>query len=508
MVQMPRPARRDWEAAKIKLIASQWATYGRPPNIDIRYSLRSLRSRAREQAQNNDHVRAFLRAVRINVAGPKGVRMQSKARLRSGKPDRRSRAIVEDHWQEWGTVKRPEVTERLSWPDIQRQCVETVARDGEAIYRIVRGWDGNPYRFAVQAIDPETLDIGLNETLSEGRSIVMGVELDIWRRAIAYHLRPDQPLASFYTYQTPSKETIRVPAEEIIHVYLPEWVWQTRGVPWLATTLMRLRQLGSYEEAALVGARAGASKMGFYQQDEEAEPVIDEAGDVAGGVLGDDVTARDELVENFDPGSIPVLPPGYKFEGWDPTFPSADHGPFIKAAIRSISSGLGIGYNTLANDLEGVNFSSMRQGALTERDFWMELQEWLIPAFHAQIFDAWLVNALGIGAITGPRGTPLEADRIEELARVSWQPRRWQWVDPVKETQSVGSEINLRLRSISDAIRERGRDPDEVWEELASDLERLEQLEIPLAAATAEPMPAEPDRDPSTDTGDDADEVE
>ena len=73
-------------------------------------------------------------------------------------------------------------------------------------------------------------------------------------------------------------------------------------------------------------------------------------------------------------GSFGVLPPGYKFESWDPDYPHQNYENFVKARLRSIASGLGIAYHTLANDLSDVNFSSARAGTLEERDNWIVLQ--------------------------------------------------------------------------------------------------------------------------------------
>ena len=45
---------------------------------------------------------------------------------------------------------------------------------------------------------------------------------------------------------------------------------QSRGVTWFAPVMVSIRMLEGYQEAELVAARAGASKMGFF----ESSPVI------------------------------------------------------------------------------------------------------------------------------------------------------------------------------------------------------------------------------------------
>ena len=63
---------------------------------------------------------------------------------------------------------------------------------------------------------------------------------------------------------------------------------------------------------------------------------------------------------------------------------------------------------------------------------------------------------------------------------MAWQPRRWQWVDPLKEMEANRSAVELRTRSISDIIREQGKDPNETWAELANDLDTLRGLGIDM----------------------------
>ena len=61
---------------------------------------------------------------------------------------------------------------RLSWVDIQRLVIESVARDGEVLVVKVRNFD-NPFGFAVQIIEADHLDEDFNLTLANGNRIIM-----------------------------------------------------------------------------------------------------------------------------------------------------------------------------------------------------------------------------------------------------------------------------------------------------------------------------------------------
>ena len=73
----------------------------------------------------------------------------------------------------------------------------------------------------------------------------------------------------------------------------------------------------------------------------------------------------------------------------------------MKALLRFVSSSLGVSYNALASDLEGVNYSSMRSGLLIERDQWRMLQSLMKEQMLQPIFEDWISMVLlsrGAGA--------------------------------------------------------------------------------------------------------------
>jgi capsid protein len=74
---------------------------------------------------------------------------------------------------------------------------------------------------------------------------------------------------------------------------------------------------------------------------------------------------------------------------WSPNYPTGEFLPFHKAMLRSMAAGMGVLYNNLASDLEGVNFSSIRQGTLDEREHWKELQQWLVNFSRACLTHGW-----------------------------------------------------------------------------------------------------------------------
>ncbi len=125
-------------------------------------------------------------------------------------------------------------------------ALESAARDGEILIKKVMSWDGNEFQFAIQLIESDMLDINRNEIMQGGASIRMGVDRDKYKRTIAYWIK------------TADGRSEPIPANEIIHLYRPDWVGQSRGVPETAAPATRLKQIDAHEEAHVVASGIAA----------------------------------------------------------------------------------------------------------------------------------------------------------------------------------------------------------------------------------------------------------
>ncbi len=461
-----RAMMRMFDGAKQDRLTGDWISHPVTAEWLIRQHQRILVARSREQAVNNDYAKAFIRMCRQNIVGPKGVTLQAQSRDESGKLDTLANQAIEAAWEKWSHRDSCDVAGRQSWRQLQASAVVSAVKDGEFMLRKIYGADAGPIGFALQVLDPQRCHPQFDQyDLPDGRFIRAGIEFNSYGRPIAYHFTVTKESDSFYNYSYAGQHYHRIPAEEIIHGFLPEMVGQKRGLPWMATGLFRLKQLAGFENAAVVNARIGASKMGIIQWKEGRGPELDE-----------DEQLNFEM--NAEPGEFPVLPEGAELSKWDPQFPSNEFATFNKAMLRGIAAGFGVLYNNLASDLEGVNFSSIRQGTLDEREHWKEMQEWLIESLIQPVFEAWLPRAL-LGGHIAVKGRALKPERIDRYAVVSWQARRWAWIDPRADVDAAIAAKNQLLLSPGQIIRESGRDPSDVWREIAADIAEMQAAGIP-----------------------------
>lgn len=475
---------RAFAAAANDRLSASWTSRGTGINADLEGALSTLRARSRDWSVNTDIGRRYLQLVKDNIIGPEAPRLQVRAKLGAGDTlDKVGNATIERHWLKWCRRGSCDITGQLSFVDVCRAVVAAAARDGDFLVRRVRSRSLR-YGYALQLLDVDRLlpSSVASTGAATGNSIRMGVEINTYGQPVAYHLYSAHPgdagsaMGSAGTAQ-------RVPAQDIFHGFVLERPEQVRGYPWSAAVLRRANTLDSYEQFAVQAAKIGAAKMGFYTIDKDAhtsELSVDDYKDATGN-----------LVQEVEAGMVEALPPGVGFESFDPDYPHQNFDAFVTTCLRGIAAGLNVAHHNLTGNMSGVNYSSARIAELAERQHWMGLQKWLLESFVLPVFLDWLEAGLLSGAITLPSGKPLPADTLEKWAdAVSFQPRRWAWVDPEADIDAAVTAMENHLRSHRQVADELGVDLDDV---LADEEDYLKQLKArKLKQSEAAPAPAAP----------------
>jgi lambda family phage portal protein len=434
-----QPQKRSYAAAQAGRLFSSWNTHSQTADKEISNNLSTMRARSRDLVRNNDYAKKYIRMVKTNVIGHGGIGLQVRSKDPKGTLDRTANTIIENAWWQWGKKGNCDVTGKHSWRDFQNLFIQSIAQDGEVLVRKI--FDKKT-GLKLQLIEADHLDEKYNDEI---KRISMGIEYDAWGKPIAYHVFTKHPSGT----NIAGIERERIPAEEIIHGYRPDRVSQGRGVPWMHSAMTRIKMLDGYEEAELTAARVAASKMGFYTSP---------AGEQ---YTGDDKDAAGNPITDAEPGVFEVLPEGWGFQAYDPQHPTSAFKDFEKAILRGIASGLDVSYNYLANDLEGVSYSSIRAGVLDERDMWRDVQSWVVETLCDDVFTDWLRNSILVGYINLPM------NKFDKFNAPIWNPRGWAWVDPLKDIRASIEAINAGLKTASQVAMEQGMDIEEIYEQLS-----------------------------------------
>ena len=454
--------RRGFDAARVNRLTASFQTQLLTLDQMLKLDLKNLKGRSRNLSVNNDYAKSFIRLLKNNVVGPSGFKLQNKAKDPSGKLDEAANDIIEENWAEWGKKENASVSGRISWLTHCYLFIASIAIDGEYLARRIKGWN-NPFGYAIQPLETDLLDITLNKTLGNGNEIRMGIEFDKWDRPLRYYLRKRKSMDSYYVndYEV-------IPASEIIHAFIYERAFQSRGVVPMASAMIAMHNIHAAEEAEMYAVRGEASKMGFLEQAPDSE-----------GYPGDVKDYEGNIVQHVEPGEIELLPKGITFKAYDPTHPNGNFAIFKKEALKSMASGIGAAYHSFANDLENVNYSSIRQGALDERDSYKVLQSFMIEEFCNVVFS----DVLEMSLLTQKIKLPFS--KFSKFNNPMFYGRRWGWVDPLKDVSSAEKEISLRLKSRTEIIAESGRDFREVVDQIAEEEAYAKSKGVSLAVIDA-----------------------
>lgn len=456
--------KRQYSGAGFNRLLNDWVASSTSQDAEALQAIRTLRNRVRELGRNNDYVVNALRSIQNNVIGH-GVKLQSQVkRLRgpgAGDMDASVNEAIETAWKRWQRADNCHVAGNLSFSAIERLLVRSMAESGEVFVRKVRTQMGkSKVPLALEIIEADMLDETYNANY-QGRQIRMGVEIDKWQRPVAYHFFTHHPGDTLFKgNEGVGQRRIRVPAADVIHLYVTDRPGQTRGIPWFASALTRLRHMGGYEEATVIAARAQACQMGFIETPDpefEGEGVYDA-----------------ERVSSFEPGKIATLAPGEKFISHAPTQPSGLLDPFMRYMIRGVAAGIGVSYETLSKDYSQSNYSSSRLALLDDRDTWRVLQQLVIEKFHQNVFEEWLELAV-LSRSLDLANYETQRERYEN---VRWIPRGWNWIDPQREIAAYKTAVRSGFMTLTDVIAQNGGDFEEVAAARRRELDVCDDLEL------------------------------
>lgn len=456
--------RGQYAAAASNRLTTDWVDLLLSVDRETKGSLRKLRGRSRQLFRDNAHAAGFRQSFVDQVLGSDGIGCSPRIRFANGKTRRELNDHVWEQWLAWGRREVCSADGQSSWQELERLVLGVWLMDGEVLVRRIPGFD-NRFGYALQVLDADLLDESYNVAPVNGRNeITQGVEVDAYGRPVAYHLWTAHPSER----ATRRVERVRVPADQILHLFAALRPGQRRGVPILTPVMIALKMLDGYTEAEVTAARIAASTSGFFTMTGEDAQNLGIA-DTTDGTDEEDTP----IVMEMEPGLARELPPGRRFEAWDASHPNGNFGEFQKAMLHVIARGVGASYISMSGDLSDTSFASGRQGLIAERRSLRAIQRWLVSRWHEPVYADWLTYAALSGAVLLPTPEP------SRYRTCRWDYPGFDWIDPEKDGQANVLAIALRVKSPQRIAAEFGVDYEDVLDEMveARDWHRERGLE-------------------------------
>lgn len=433
--QIDHMKKRGYEGAKTGGRVA-WTSGGSSANAEASTAIAALRNRSRDLVRNNPYANKCIATLTANSIGTGFmVKLPKK---------------IQPLWKNW--TEYCDADGQLDYYGLQSLIARSVYESGECLVRLRQRLpsDGFEVPLQLQVIEPDYLDSSRDNTkVSGGGWIWGGIEFNAIGQRVAYWIFPEHP-GEVASFRRKSFESNRVPAEYVQHIYEKTRPGQARGIPKLAASMMRIRDLDDYEEAELVRKGYEACFAAFV------------IGKDSGRTLGQSVLDSDgRRTETLEAGMIAYIDDSQDVKFGQPS-PMGGYGEYTSVNLHAIAAGSGVTYGQLTGDMSRMNFSSARV-ALNEFRRLVEVWQWLtfIPMQATPTVRAFEKTARIAGKIKGP------------LIDVDFTPPKWDYVNPTQEVAATRDEIAGGLASLSEKLRSRGYDPEQVFSEIGSDVESL-----------------------------------
>jgi len=354
--------------------------------------------------------------------------------------------VVKSAWADW--LKVCDFNGRLDFYGLQELWARSMFRDGEVfiVPRYVTVAAGVPLRL-------QSFDKGMLATSKVGANIERGIEYDGDARPIAYH---------FYRgrqgQRWSSTDTVRFPADQVIHLFHTEWIGQTEGVSVFESVVKRLGDIEEGIEAEVVKANISACLVGFRYR-----PPAQEGEDPNIGMPTEQDGDRPP-VEEFVPGMIETLDDGEQITFSNPP-KTGGIGELARIALLASAAGVGTTVEQLSGDVSQVNFSSFKAGHLEMKRSTGRIQYLtFIPICLDRIW-AWFMKA----------GIDFALFANKPVA-VKWTPPPFESIDRKGDAEADILEMQAGLESRPNLLNSRGFDHDEMMDAIAKSMAKLKEL--------------------------------
>jgi len=241
-------------------------------------------------------------------------------------------------------------------------------------------------------------------------------------------------------------QSIDILMKDIVHLKEDFRPGQLRGVSWLATIMLTLRDLGKAQSSELSRQAVASLFVGVIQGgDKDRMPGATERSDGSGIIDA-----------KMSPATF-----YHTREGETVTFssPAASSGfdTFTKINLERIAAGLRIPYYALSGDYKNVNFSTSRMAENKSFDILNPIRQTiLVNNLLGKITD-WFIDAIKLRGIPDFNLKSVIPPMIPSV------------VDAQKENAVTIKELDNGLISWSEAVRKVGRDPDLVKKQIFDD---------------------------------------
>ncbi|WP_242095427.1 phage portal protein [Sphingomonas sp. CROZ-RG-20F-R02-07] len=413
---------RNYDAAERGRRTQGWKRPATSADAENARAIAMLRNSGNDLVRNNKYAAAGVRQIVTNMIGD-GISPQF---------DHDDKSVARKAQAAWDGWAEGKVDGKGDFYEHQKLTARGMVTGGETLTRWSPDSTGPDGR--IVGLEGDFLDASRLLDLPGGGRIVQGVEYDAFGDVTSYWLFDRHPGD---VGLTGNHVSAAVSAIDIDHVFERLRFGQSRGVSWLSSVAMTLRDIGDIEDAVRMQQKVQAC-LGLIITPGEGNTAspLSQARDP-----GD---ARRPPTEALSPGMVFRAQPGETVTSLNPT-QSGGAVEFIRQQLAAVSANMAP-YHLMTGDVSQANYSSLRAAMLGH---WSLLDDWqqhvMIP-HHTMPAVKRRMRRLAIE--TGDK-------RFLDL-RIGYALPVRRFVDPIKDLMGELIEIRSGLKTLARSLAERG----------------------------------------------------
>ncbi|MCK5680362.1 phage portal protein, partial [bacterium] len=450
----PAKRKRSYAAAETSRLTGDWFSLNQDVNSLIAASAPALRARVQDLVRNFPYFKHAVKQV-VNYSVGDGIIFQARVKDSQGNFLTKQNQQIEDAFNFW--CDEADVAGRLHYYEMMALAKRQDMECGEFLIVKTRPRRKTRTPFTLQMFEASRLDSAI--TAVGKNPVEQGIEYDKQTgEVIAYHLTDADSWG----------KAKRILADKVIHKFDTERPGQLRGVSPLVAAVLVSRSLSEYIEAELDSAKMAARWVGALSTEQDYN-------------IGDDApnerTEDGKKILDIENAIIEVLAPGEKLDLKANPNPNANMPAFVKLMLCMLAVTADIPYELLSGDYTGINYSTAK---VIRNDFAHQLKPVCtrhIRHFARPTMLSWFDEAVLCGELQLPNyyTTP------HFWQRHVWQPPGMESIDPGRETKAMINQVKNLLRSPQEIVAARGRNFEDVINEIAAAVEMAQAKDLDFA---------------------------
>jgi lambda family phage portal protein len=331
----------QYAAAKTSRLTGDWAPADSNVNAIIGASAAAVRARVRQLVRDFSY---FARAVEIMVdyTVGEGIIYQSRVVGPDGKLDKPTNQKIEDAFNWW--ADEADIAGKLHYYEMMALAKRQDLECGE--FLIIPRASRKRNRFipyVLQMVEADWLTDTNPTIVNKENELDQGVEFN-----------PVTGEVKYFHFADPDRysgKTTRIKAENCIHKFKTYRPGQLRGISPFSPAVLVTHDLHDYMEAEIDAAKLAAKYLAFVTKPTPMGTDLLEDG------TGDDEGKKIDEMEN---AIVEYLAAGEEIKISEHNRPGSSFSPFVKMLLCMVSASVGVPYELLSMDYQGMNYSTSR----------------------------------------------------------------------------------------------------------------------------------------------------